>query len=358
MPKFREIRDAILMAHSQELIPYNDCILLYDLVKSKNRDLPYWNYNPFDLDKLSDAECQEEFRFLKNDIYQLIDILEIPESITCYNGTVVGDEESLCIFLKRFAYPCRYSDMIFRFGRSVQELCMTSNHILNLLYNNNLHRLTTLNQPWLARQNLEEYCLAIKNSGAALENCWGFIDGTVRPVCRPSEHQRVLYNGHKRVHSIKFQSVVAPNGLIANMFGPVEGKRHDSGMLAQSNLLNQLQTWSFSQNNQPLCIYGDPAYPLRIHLQGPFKGANLTNNEKAYNKSMSEARVSVEWIFGDIVNYFAFLDFKKKHKVGLSSVGKMYMTCALLHNVRTCLYGNTTSRYFDLDPPTINEYFQ
>ena len=40
---------------------------------------------------------------------------------------------------------------------------------------------------------------------------------------------RVLYNGHKRVHAIKFQSVVAPNGLIANLFGPVEGRRHDSG---------------------------------------------------------------------------------------------------------------------------------
>ena len=102
------------------------------------------------------------------------------------------------------------------------------------------------------------------------------IYGTVRPVCRPGENQRVLYNGHKRIHAIKFQSVVAPNGLIANLYGPVEGKKHDSGMLADSNLLTQLQQHSFSPNRQPLCIYGDPAYPLRIHLQGPFRGANLT----------------------------------------------------------------------------------
>ena len=35
--------------------------------------------------------------------------------------------------------------------------------------------------------------------------------------------QRSLYNGHKRVHAIKFQSVVAPNGLIANLYGQLKG---------------------------------------------------------------------------------------------------------------------------------------
>ena len=54
-----------------------------------------------------------------------------------------------------------------------------------------------------------------------MSNCWGFVDGTVRPIARPGEYQRVLYNGYKRVHALKFQSVVAPNGMIANLHGPV-----------------------------------------------------------------------------------------------------------------------------------------
>ena len=45
---------------------------------------------------------------------------------------------------------------------------------------------------------------------------------------------------------------------------------------------------------------------------------------KAYNASMSAVRSSVEWLFGDIINYFKSLDFKKNLKIGLSSVGKMY----------------------------------
>ena len=63
--------------------------------------------------------------------------------------------------------------------------------------------------------------------GAALVNCWGFVDGIVRTVFRPTNNQRALFNGHKRIHAIKFQSVVTPNGLIANLYGPVETKKHE-----------------------------------------------------------------------------------------------------------------------------------
>ena len=79
-----------------------------------------------------------------------------------------------------------------------------------------------------------------------------------------------------------------------------------------------------------MCLYGDPAYPLRAHLQGPYRGAALTQDQEDYNRSMSSARVSVEWIFGDIVNCFKFLDFKKNLKIGLSAMGKTYITCVLL----------------------------
>ena len=78
---------------------------------------------------------------------------------------------------------------------------------------------------------------------------------------------------------------------------------------------------------------------------------------QAYNHSMSAVRSSVEWLFGDIVNYFKFLDFKKNLKLGLSQVGKMYIVCAILHNALTCLYGNTTSQFFHLDPPSLEDYF-
>ena len=101
----------------------------------------------------------------------------------------------------------------------------------------------------------------------------------------------------------------------------------------------------------------DPAYPLRIHLQAPLRGAAITPQMQMFNSSMSSVRISVEWLFGDILNYFKFLDFKKNLKIGLSSVGKMYVVCALLRNALTCLYGNQTSEFFQLNPPSLQDYF-
>ena len=195
---------------------------------------------------------------------------------------------------------------------------------------------------------------AIHNNGAALDNCWGFVDGTVHSICRPKEHQRAVYNGHKRVHASKFQTVVAPNGLIASLFGPVEGRRHGSCILAMSELLEQLEEHSFRPDGQLLCIYGDPVYLHRTHLQCPFAHRqHLTYEEQAFNQS-----ISVEWVFGDIVKYFKFTDFKKSLMIGLSAVGKIYAVCALLRHSLTCLYGNSTSTFFGVQPPAFEEYLK
>ena len=108
---------------------------------------------------------------------------------------------------------------------------MITNLVVDYLLDRYGDLLHNLNQGWLSPQSLQVYADAIHNKGDALDNCWEFIDDTVRPICRPKENQRMLCNGHKRVHALKFQSIATPNGLIANPFGPVEGRRHDSGML-------------------------------------------------------------------------------------------------------------------------------
>ena len=128
-------------------------------------------------------------------------------------------------------------------------------------------------------------------------------------------------------------------------------------MLADSGLLRDLEQYAFSTTREPMALYGDPAYPLRVHLQVPYRGAGITPQMELYNKAMSAVRMSVEWLFGDIVNYFKFLDFKKNLKISLSAVGKMYVVCAILRNALTCMCTNSTSEYFALDPPTIEDYF-
>ena len=118
--------------------------------------------------------------------------------------------QGLCVLLKRLAYPCRYFDLMYRFARPVPELCMISNAVLDWIYTNHGHRMTSWNQLFLTPAWLEQYARAIYQMGCPLTNCFGFIDGTVRPISRPDEHQRLVYNGHKCVHSLKFQSLVIP----------------------------------------------------------------------------------------------------------------------------------------------------
>ena len=50
---------------------------------------------------------------------------------------------------------------------------------------------------------------------------------------------------------------------------------------ASSSLLQELQRFSNSPiAGTPMCLYGDPAYPLCAHIQGPFRGAALTQDQK------------------------------------------------------------------------------
>lgn len=88
---------------------------------------------------------------------------------------------------------------------------------------------------------------------------------------------------------MKFQSVAIPNGLKANLYGPVEGRRRDAGMLKESGLLNILQREARTLRGEPLCLYGDPAYPLRPELMGLYRDADVlvvTTEMRAFNTAI------------------------------------------------------------------------
>ena len=150
------------------------------------------------MDDLENDECIANFRFEREDLWHLADALSLPrDGFSCSNGTRSGALEALCIFLRRHCYPCRYLDLVPMFGRSVHELSLINNTFLNFMYTRWSHLLQTMNQPWLSPLKLELYADKIHSKGAALNNCWGFVDGTVQPVCRPGSNQRIIYNGHK-----------------------------------------------------------------------------------------------------------------------------------------------------------------
>ena len=164
------------------------------------------------MDDWDEAECKAELRFDKSDLAVLLHALRFPNIFVCSHRIFCSGMEGLCILLKRLAFPCRYTDMM-RFGRNLTELCLIFNHVLPFVYQTREHHLNSWTQPFLYPPALEQYAQSIHVRGASLQNCLGFAE---------------VYNGQKRIHSLKFQNVVLPNGLIANLNGPYEGQRHDA----------------------------------------------------------------------------------------------------------------------------------
>ena len=140
------------------------------------------------------------------------------------------------------------------------------------------------------------------------------------------------------------------------MFEPIEGCRYDSGMLRESGLVNQLESLPDTSNGKTYCIYGDPAYLLRPQLLAPYKGENITADQREFNKEMSGVRIVVEWAYVKVLQLFPFVDFKKNQKLLLQPIAAPYYTAVLLTNCHRCVPIAEINTFLNIEPPRLEEY--
>ena len=86
-----------------------------------------------------------------------------------------------------------------------------------------------------------------------------------------------------------------PNGLIACLWGPMNGNRHDSHMLRESNLLNQLVDLNLVKGGV-YGLYEDPTYPQCQYIFSGFNNIGANNILALWNTLMSKVREVVEWV--------------------------------------------------------------
>ena len=80
MAGLREARNSLLSAVNENILTTKNFyyyMMLINLVMT----IPDWSYDSFNLDNLDDSGSWSEFRFLKNDIYRLKNVLQIPDRI-------------------------------------------------------------------------------------------------------------------------------------------------------------------------------------------------------------------------------------------------------------------------------------
>lgn len=303
---------------------------------------------------MSDKEAKDQFRFTVGELHLLARHLKLPNIIRTREGVRTNSLEALTVCLRRLAYPQRWLDMAGMFGRAPSTLCHIFYFVVEFI-DKNLGDMIYWDEERII-SNLDRYCAAISaKEPLGIEGVWGFIDGTIRPICRPSKGQQAMYNGHKRVHALKFQTVVTPDGLISHLFGPVDGRRHDLFMLNESGFKDVLEKNSNFHNK---LIYGDPAYGCTNVFCCPFKGCRVDVPQHELNKAMSAIRVSVEWSYGEVTKYFSFLDFKRHQQIATTPTATLYKLGVLFTNCITIARGgNNNSKYFSCKPPTFDEYF-
>ena len=136
--------------------------------------------------------------------------------------------------------------------------------------------------------------------------------------CRPIVFQEAVSNGHKRGHGLKFQSVLFPDGMLGHLFGPVEGRRHDTSVLEYSGLLDMLQT-----HVPEYYVFGDQGYPMHASSISPSRGHNRTPTVCAATENFARAN------------------------------SKMYLVAGFLSNLHNCFHPNQVSQYFDIQPISV-----
>ena len=72
----------------------------------------------------------------------------------------------------------------------------------------------------------------------------------MRSIARPKFNQRVMYNGHKRIHGVKFQRV----GNICNYFTFIDFKRQ---MKVNLSPVGKKYFVCALQENARTCLYGN-----------------------------------------------------------------------------------------------------
>ena len=222
--------------------------------------------------------------------------------------TEARDTALLCILLTRLAYPSRSMDLWQMFGQHPSEISLIFNATLQMVYQNKIHLEYVNNVYWMQVDYLYSYAHTVSDKGTALDACIGFMDGSTKPIARLTENLSVTFSGHKRVHCLRFQSLLLPNGLIGHMSSPLEGRRHDAILLWESDILGQLQQL-YRHDRRPFTVYGDPAFPAQKHFISPIKRQILTDQERGFNTSMS---VMCGMGFNDIVSNFRFCWFQEK----------------------------------------------
>lgn len=144
-------------------------------------------------------------------------------------------------------------------------------------------------------------CMAIqkckKLSKEDIENL--IIDATEQPIERPKRRQKPYYSGKKKRHTMKTEIRVNRAGRIVHVSKSHPGSVHDFTVFKGEKRPSKESRLFVDAGYQGIAdIHANAEFPYKASKNKP-----LDAEEKEYNSALSQFRVVVEHIFGDIKTF-------------------------------------------------------
>lgn len=137
----------------------------------------------------------------------------------------------------------------------------------------------------------------------------------------------------------------------------MNGNRHDSHVLRESNLLNFSRDVMPEDGDGVMCLpCGDPACPQSAFLLGGCAHTAPGTAEAAFNADMSKVREAVEWGFEEAIAQFRFLDCRASAQIFKMPIARCHVIAAFSQNIRSTIHDNQTSVHFEMDAMSAEEH--
>ncbi|KAJ6493877.1 hypothetical protein DFH09DRAFT_871267, partial [Mycena vulgaris] len=159
------------------------------------------------LRSLVPRDCLYRFRLYADEIADLAALMDIPAPFRTRGRYAFSPVEALGLLLARFRSAGDMYEVSMKYNRSQSAISELVNELSEYLDERWSHLLDFDTNGILSPEHMKQYGRAIYNAGAPLRTVWGFIDCTIRGICRPTWWQRIVYNGYKKIHATKFQAV-------------------------------------------------------------------------------------------------------------------------------------------------------
>ena len=168
--------------------------------------------------------------------------------------------------------------------------------------------------------------------------CIGAVDGTHVFIKQPLENATAYINRKNR-YSLNVQASCDYRYCFTDVGIKWPGSVHDSRIFCNSKINEMLRNGSIPSlpkvlvpdtDPVPICVLGDPAYPLLPYKMKEFPGRGSTSQEQFFGWRLCSARMVIECDFGRLKGRFGAL--KHEMDINLNYLPRVVHSCFILHN--------------------------